>query len=151
MASRLRHDLSKTNHKCNALAIIDRYLLKSNNSIKYNLIPILDIYLPEQISVTFNISIFTDCLLGDAKTLYDNVHREISKLRPNLKFTFGLFNMNSKLHDREIITNYMHITSGSGFDLIDLDKTGEYLRFIHQTSITACRRRFTTEDIDSRG
>ncbi|MDL2304201.1 hypothetical protein LJC72_02530 [Bacteroides sp. OttesenSCG-928-D19] len=137
--------IATTNHNCNALAIIDGYLLQNESCIQHNLIPILNNYLPSALDIPFNISIFTNCRMRnkegettlDLKKLHTTIKNKVTEIRPNLNFTLGLFNMNSKLHDRTLLTNYLYLDSGAGFDLISKDKEKKFLRFNRRTKITA--------------
>lgn len=133
-------------HPCNSIAIVDNYLLKNEEVIKANLIPILQKLIPYDLITPFHLSIFTSKKIkeGDKVAVIDFgkisklIIEEIRKTRSKqFKLKVGIFNSNSKdYHDRVIITNYMIIDSGSGFDLFkkyELDDGNEVA--IHQTKI----------------
>ena len=99
----------------NAMVITDKYIMKERNN---NLYAILDALLPESLQIPMHISIFT----LDTPTFEKDFHEiemYIKSARPNLKFNFTLHKaIENDFHDRAIITNYMRIKCGAGFDLI---------------------------------
>lgn len=99
----------------NALVITDKYILKERNN---NLYVLLDALLPESLQIQMHISIFT----LDTPTFEKDFHEieaYIKSVRPKLKFNFTLHKaIENDFHDRTIITNYMRIKCGAGFDLI---------------------------------
>jgi hypothetical protein len=137
--------INSTNHKCNTLAIVDGYLLQNDTCIEKNLLPILNNYLPISLDIPFNISIFTNCEVKNKEgqeslnleKRHSFIREKIVEIRPNLNFTLGLFSMKGQLHDRTLLTNYLYLESGAGFDLICYDKGNTFLRFNKRTKITA--------------
>lgn len=125
---------SNANHNSNSMIIVDNYVL---NRINKNLLSILDNLLPEKIQGVFSLSIF--CQVTDEKKELKNLQDKVSKIRPHLKLEIELFNTklvgkgNSEyFHDRAIVTNYMWIGSGAGFDIFER----EYFHTIADKSTT---------------
>ena len=61
---------------------------------------------------------------------YELIKKSLKNLRPKMNFKLTIHQLRSEFHDRTIITNYLLLDSGSGFDLFSKSKA------IHQTSIT---------------
>ncbi|MDA3815966.1 MAG: hypothetical protein PF486_01220 [Prolixibacteraceae bacterium] len=126
-------------HPCNSLAILDNYLMKSNQSINDSLIPLLNYLLPSRLRIPFHLSIFTlkefrEIGTGHKRVDFNNritkLKNELEKIRPNLNFKISFFEIKpGKEHDRSLITNYLLVESGSGFDLYKNQKT------THKTSV----------------
>ncbi len=141
--------LEKFQHSHNSLCIVDNYLLKDEDTIDLNLIPILNYLLPFTLKVPFHISIFTQKNRPLEQPLDFNklklvLNEKIKRLRPdNFQFTLGIFNSNSRdFHDRYIITNNLIIESGSGFDLIRKNKDTGIEESIHRTKVTCVYKNF---------
>ena len=121
--------LSVFSHPCNSLAVVDNYILKDTIAINENLIAILDKILPSKLEIPFHISVF-------AKNDYHNKERcelitkSLEELRPNIVFKISVFQLRNEFHDRTLITNYLILDSGSGFDLFSNRKSK------NQTKIT---------------
>lgn len=151
-------------HPCNSIAIVDNYLLRNEAVIKENLIPILQKLIPPDLSIPFNLSIFTLKRFreGDKDVFIDFgqiskfILEELRKTRSEqFKINIGIFNSNSRdYHDRVIITNYMIIDSGSGFDLFkkyEMVDGSEKEVAIHQTKIIGYYPHFASNlDIKSK-
>ena len=116
-------------HPCNSLAIVDNYILKDTNVIDENLIPVLDKVLPSNLKIPFHLSVFAKNDFHN-KERYELIKETLDKLRPNLSFRISVFQLRSEFHDRTLITNYLILDSGSGFDLFSNKKAK------HQTKIT---------------
>jgi len=121
-------------HHCNTLAIVDNYILKDKSVIIENLIPILDYLLPQKLKIPFQISIFAVKELKHGpnlnfKSFHEFISDEIKRIRPELNFNLGIFQLRNEFHDRNLITNYIFIDSGGGFDLFKKKKA------IHQTKV----------------
>ena len=111
------------------MAIVDNYVLKSESIIKENLLPIFDKLLPHNLKIPFHISVFAENEFHN-KEYYELIKKLIEKIRPDLTFNLTLHQLHNEFHDRSIITNYLLLDSGSGFDLFIKNKAS------HQTSIT---------------
>lgn len=123
--------LSRLKHPCNTLTIVDNYILKDEVLIKENLIPILDTLLPVHLEIPFHISIFAKRLFPqknavtnittlesiDFQNRFKLIDSLIKQKRPELNFKLGVFEIDKELHDRSLMTNYLYLESGSGFDL----------------------------------
>jgi hypothetical protein len=121
-------------HNCNSLAIVDNYILTDTSVIMENLLPILDALLPKRIKTSFHISVFAKKEFPgrpgkDFKLYHDLIRSEIETMRPDLDFKLGIFQLRREIHDRNLITNYIYIDSGSGFNLFRNNIS------IHQTKI----------------
>ena len=137
--------LEKSRHKCNSLAIVDGYLMKSDELIVNNLIPLLNVFLPSSLEdgLPFNISLITNCdkessdeqVKQTLQSNYDFIDSRLREIRPHLNYTLGLFNMKGFFHDRHLLTNYAHVKSGAGFGLIAVDSKSGDLRFVNRTTV----------------
>ena len=115
-------------HNCNAMVIVDNYAF---DEAKRNLYEILDALLPKYLDVVFYLTIFffndgpEEVIENNKKALVE----KIKQIRPEsesnkLNINVEVYGINEKyFHDRAIITNYMWIGIGSGFDLISHQKT----------------------------
>lgn len=112
----------KVRHNFNAMVISDLYIFKERN---INLYAILDALLPASLDVEMHISIFTQ----DTPTFQqdcDEIKDKIAVLRPKMRFNMTLHKgMATDFHDRGIITNYMRIKCGAGFDLLKITRSGD--------------------------
>ena len=112
----------KGKHNFNAMVISDLYVLKERN---INLYAILDAILPATLEIEMHISIFTQ----DTPTFVqdcEEIKEKIKALRPNLNFNLTLHKgVATDFHDRGIITNYMRIKCGAGFDLLKITRSGD--------------------------
>lgn len=109
-------------HNCNAMMIVDNYVFEDT---KHNLYEILNALLPQSLDVFFYLTIFF-YNNGPDKNIDDNkkaVEETIKEIRPNLSVKVEVFGIKKNdFHDRAIITNYMWVGAGSGFDLISQRK-----------------------------
>ncbi len=119
----------------NSLLIVDNYLFKSNTNkygevlwtwedkLEYNLKPILDCILPEDLSnsMVYEITIISGEKGEDYESQYNYVKSIVKKLRPKLNFKVAFyvdsFNDKSIFHDRCIVSNNVWISCGHGFDV----------------------------------
>lgn len=120
--------LNEFKHPCNSLTIIDNYLLQNDHDIEKNIVPIIKYLAPEKLKIPFHISIFAldspNNKIVDFKRRYESIKQKLKEIRPNLEIKLGVFLKNKDEHDRYIITNYISIDSGAGFDLnAENDKT----------------------------
>ena len=109
---------------CNSLIVADRYLLEEKeNIIDANLRPIFDSLLPQQLEngITFTIYIVAENKSTNINDKLSELKNLILELRPNLCFSISIFH-SWILHDRSILTNNIILTSGVGFDVIDMDE-----------------------------
>jgi len=107
-------------HPCNAMIIADNYLLKNENDLKTNLLPLLDKLLPKALNkLDFQLTIITGDGKSniDVKSRYEFLNRELQKLGRTYKIKFRIIGKSEGNHDRNLITNYLHIYSGYGFNL----------------------------------
>ena len=115
--------LNVASHNCNSMLMFDNYLLKKKDQ---NLYKILEILLPQKLdeSITFDLCIFTlDAV--NLNTEYQSIKEKIASIRPQLNVNLSVFQCGKNdFHDRAIITNYMWIGCGGGFDLLKPDKRG---------------------------
>lgn len=112
--------LEKFSHPCNAMIIADNYLLKNDNDFRFNLIELLDILLPKKLNkVSFQLTIITGDGRSyiDVKNRYDFIQSELDKLNREYAIELRIIGKSEGNHDRNLITNYLHIYSGFGFVL----------------------------------
>ncbi len=107
---------------CNALIIVDNYILSDTNDFDENLREILNAVLPDALSVPFHLSVFTKDMKNESKTRQELLEKIVKDLRPNLKCSISLFRTED-FHDRTIITNNLWIGCGSGFNLFKKGKS----------------------------
>ncbi|MBP5516128.1 MAG: hypothetical protein J6X86_04170 [Bacteroidales bacterium] len=131
---------------CNAIILIDPYILFNKWSVELNLIPLMDKCLPpdpkrqDDQKIDFHLSILSQtnqCFIGKYKDIlryekiYDYVKEEIRKIRPNMKLKFTLYHTNTTgngdgdFHSRHLVTNCMLVNSEDGFDFFE-NKKNEY-------------------------
>ncbi|WP_340110996.1 hypothetical protein [Maribellus mangrovi] len=108
--------LSIFKHPCNTLILVDNYLLKNIDDIENNLIDILDKIIPVNLKIPFHISIFTKSEHNNTERL-EKIKKNLSKLRPSINFKITIHKLNGEFHDRTLLTNYLILESGIGFDL----------------------------------
>ncbi len=115
--------LKEPNYKiCNSMIITDNYLLKDKDKMDDNLFPILDALLPETLNTTFDLTCFCKDMNGQEKQRFDSLCKELSTLRPNIKFKVSLFKTLGDFHDRFILTNTLWFSCDGGFDLFSSHK-----------------------------
>lgn len=105
---------------CNALIIVDNYVLSNLSQLDDNLRAILQSLLPDRLAndIPFHLSIFTSDLRSQSKERWDKLQDMLKELRPDLRCEVSIFkNDISVFHDRTIITNNLWIGCGGGFDL----------------------------------
>lgn len=112
-------DFIKNNkHQFNSIVIADNYILKK--LYNENLYKLLDNLLPEHLKQVLDLTLIIEKDTVDSKSLekkHEEVKNEINKLR-NYDINLTILRVSKdKLHDRNIITNYIWINSGYGFTL----------------------------------
>lgn len=109
-------------HHFNTIIISDLYILKEK---RINLYAILDALLPSKLDVEMHISIFTT-ETPTFKKDYQDLVDYIKTIRPHLDFNLTLHKgMSADFHDRGIITNYIRMKCGAGFDLFKRTREGK--------------------------
>lgn len=121
----------------NSIVIIDKYILcnKYNQRLKDNLIPLLEILIPEKYMGRIDLLIMSEEFLSEqrdrptdekVKDIYNHILTSIYKFK-SIEFKINIlvhnkafypFN-NMIIHDRIIYTNYYTIESGPGFNLFE--------------------------------
>jgi hypothetical protein len=114
------HILNTANaaHNCNSMIIADNYIFKD---VSANLYKILEVLLPQKLGTTFYLSIFSldGCTEPEIKEFKQQLDTKIREIRPQLSFSLEVFGCGTgDFHDRAIITNYLWIEIGAGFNLI---------------------------------
>ena len=104
---------------CNALILIDNYILKDTDFLDENLREILQTLLPETLAnnTSFHLSIFTEDMKLKSADRFEKLNTMVKELRPNLSCEISLFKTKG-FHDRTIITNNLYISCGAGFYLL---------------------------------
>jgi hypothetical protein len=120
-------------HPFNAMVISDAYLLAKSGSRK-NLEALLLHWLPKKLSIPFDLTIISD---RDSKTGLpsdiDKMKNELTALlEQHFPYKVNISIIIAKIHDRNLITNYLWCSSGYGFELID---NGESCRDTHMTIV----------------
>ncbi|MBK8493487.1 MAG: hypothetical protein IPL49_22105 [Saprospirales bacterium] len=115
--------LKKVSYPSNALIIQDNYLF--SGFYECNLPHILDNLLPAQLSRSdFHLTIIASEKSGvDLEKKYADLLKIIQDLSRPYTIRSQIFTTN-KLHDRELITNYLWINSGFGFNIFNYKGQG---------------------------
>jgi len=109
-------------HPCNSMIISDNYILNNNDDIEENLLTILRIILPLELTKNrFHLTIITSSI-PNIKEQYNLLISKLKKIRPyniDLKIVIQTRTkvIEASIHDRYIITNYLCICSGHGFSV----------------------------------
>lgn len=141
--------LQSTNvpHNCNSMILVDNYIF---NQTERNLFMILDALLPIKIETTFYLTIFSE---NEGDEVYfeskkRTLKEKLQRIRPDLPMYIEVFENNkSDFHDRSIITNYMWVGIGSGFDLFrrqESDKSTE-LHVVYPMIVSEERVKWSNE------
>ncbi len=103
----------------NTLIITDNYLFFDSQRIRYNLLPILKIILPQQLDkeLAYQICIFTEDKRKKLKHSLSPMVKMIKQIRPKLNFQLMIYEADDIFHDRAIVTNNIWISCGHGFDI----------------------------------
>ena len=110
---------------CNAMIIVDNYILSDTCTLNENLREILQALLPDTLSdIPFHLSVFTSDMRGKSKIRFEWLKETVKELRPNLECKISLFKNGTDIfHDRIIITNNFWIDCGGGFNLFKKGKS----------------------------
>ncbi len=123
---------------CNSITIIDSYILSDNiidgkklfsfeEKIEYNIRPILTSIIPESLSSEMELQITVISGSAKGKKKNESFSNQYNKLKDvvqsicqkrNIKFNLSVYyDWNDSFHDRVILTNYLWIGCGHGFDI----------------------------------
>jgi hypothetical protein len=111
--------LAEFRHPCCALVLADNYILKKKEAWGENLLQVLDKLLPQKLNKReFEITIITEKKDLDnslLKTRFGELSTALATLRP---YTIVLSVVcTHEIHDRNLLTNYLWVSSGVGFTL----------------------------------
>lgn len=122
---------SQIHYPCNAMILIDPYILCKEENIENNLFSLLDATLPnKKLQVVFHIAIFS--MIGEknidaanGENVYNRIKNIIIALRKGLKFDLTLYAIGSseEFHSRMILTNNVFLNAADGFDVFREDAT----------------------------
>ena len=120
---------SKLSYPCNAMILIDPYILTKEQNIENNLFSLLDAILPNRkLQLVFQIAIFS--MIGDknqdaarGESSYNRIKNLITALRKGLDFDLTLYAIShsEEFHSRMIITNNVLLSAADGFDVFKDD------------------------------
>jgi hypothetical protein len=120
--------LNDYSHPFNAMVISDAYLLCKTESVK-NLEALLLNWLPKKLSITFDLTIISDRDNRNQPSDILKIKNELTALlESNFPYKVNVSIIIAKIHDRNLITNYIWCSSGYGFELIN---NGESCRNTH--------------------
>lgn len=146
-----RELLCVAKHLFNALIIVDNYIFSDKTDI--NLSQILETLLPYELDIPFHLTIITsnEKIWSDSELQRrrEAVVNCIEKLRPNLvdSVLIEVFAVSkSEIHDRTIITNYMWIGSGGGFDIFQKNRNSRQTESTKSTKLSAVYPRFIDDE-----
>lgn len=115
----------KLTHPCNAMLVIDPYLLSRRENIENNVASLLDVMLPtNRQEYEFHISFFSTLGMQSEwqmQTIYDELQRLIIRLRKCLTYSLTLYSIGKgeAFHSRMIITNNAIISAEDGFEVFN--------------------------------
>lgn len=120
---------SKLLYPCNAMILIDPYILTKEQNIDNNLFPLLDAILPSRkLQLVFQIAIFS--MIGEKNqnatngdSTFIRVKNLITALRKGLNFDLTLYAIShsEEFHSRMIITNNVLLSAADGFEVFKDD------------------------------
>lgn len=120
---------SKLCYPCNAMILIDPYILTREQNIDNNLFSLLDALLPNRkLQWVFQIAIFS--MIGDknqdaanGESSYNRIKNLITALRKGLDFDLTLYAIShsEEFHSRMIITNNVLLSAADGFEVFKED------------------------------
>lgn len=126
-------ETAKAGQNCNSMIIADNYIFQDVNS---NLYRILDALLPRKLETVFyltvfSLNMFTESELDKKK---QQLEKRINEMRPELSIKVEVFSCTKEeFHDRGIITNYMWIEIGAGFNVLKSGGVAKKRTNIHVT------------------
>lgn len=109
---------AKAQQNCNSMVIADNYIFKDVNA---NLYKILDALLPKKLDTVFYLTIFSlgETVDSELEKRKQSLDEKIHDMRPELTVKLEVFGTSTvDFHDRGIITNYLWIEIGAGFNLL---------------------------------
>ena len=119
----------KLNYPCNAMILIDPYVLSKEQNIGNNLFSLLDAILPNRkLQLVFQIAIFS--MIGEknqdacnGETTFIRIKNLITALRKGLNFDLTLYAIShsEEFHSRMIITNNVMFSAADGFEVFKDD------------------------------
>lgn len=110
--------ISRYKHPCNSLIISDNYILADSRRIRNNLLELVDKLLPEKLERDFQLVILTGNAGEriDVENRYRYLVEQVGKLR-EYPIELKIVARSVDNHDRNILTNYLWISSGYGFSI----------------------------------
>ena len=110
--------ISRYKHPCNSLIISDNYILSDNRKMKNNLLKLVDKLLPEKLERDFQLIILTGNGREntDVESRYSFLSEQIGLLR-EYRIELKIVAKSRDNHDRNLLTNYLWISSGYGFSI----------------------------------
>ena len=127
---------AKAKHDFNSMVIADNYIFKDVN---VNLYEILNSLLPQKLDTVFYITAFSfnDSNEDEIAKRKKRLAEKVMELRPSFAKesvkveVFGC--SKDEFHDRGIVTNYLWIEIGAGFDILKSDGTAKHSTNLHVT------------------
>lgn len=122
---------AKAEQNCNSMVIADNYIFQDVNA---NLYKILDALLPQKLETVFYLTIFSLNEISDAELdkKKQQLEKRIQEMRPDLSIKTEVFSSKKEyFHDRGIITNYLWIEIGAGFNIFKNDGTAKKTTNVH--------------------
>ncbi len=113
-------------HACNAVAIVDNYIMSDTRKMDENMTDILQALLPHTLAqdMVFHLTVFTSDLKLQARDRLGGLEQMVKRLRPELNCQVSLFRCGTNVfHDRVIISNHQWFGCGGGFDLFKNKKS----------------------------
>ena len=114
------------------MVIADNYVFQDINA---NLFRILDALLPKKLDTAFYLTVFSLNNSADSKLdkkRKETIEKELKVMRPDLTIVIEVLSCTTDdFHDRGIITNYLWIEIGAGFNLFKGDGTAKKTTNIH--------------------
>lgn len=143
--------VSNSKHQFNAMIVMDNYILV--DKLDFNLKQILNILLPDEIDIPLHLTIVTSTERVTSDEYLEmrrkRIMTYIREIRPNLSkgLMVEAYRIDKRyVHDRIILTNYMCIGAGGGFNLLHEDRDNEEVKAQKSTKLNAVYPRFIHDD-----
>lgn len=132
--------LNNVSFLSNSMIIVDRYILRTEKSIRLNVLPILDKLLPKHsLLIPFNVTFVVndretenELSIKEAKNILSAL---INQIRTDFNIVINIYKMEGREHNRWIITNNQYIKCEAGFGLITEDDKTKRQYYTNSTNI----------------
>lgn len=133
--------LNNVSFLSNSLIIVDGYILRTEKSIRLNVLPILDKLLPKNnLRIPFNITFVVNDSLDDSELSINDARNLLASTIKQIRLddfnvSINIYNMKGREHNRWVITNNQYIKCEAGFDLITEDNNTNRKYYTKSTNV----------------